>query len=166
MQSFFVFANFYQRFIAGYLEIALPLTAFTKTVEKFFMFFWKPKRPKQKAFETLKHFVTTAPILANFNPNFETWVESDASNYAIAAVLSEKHQDRTLQPVTFMSKKIFLVECNYEIYDKKLLAIICAFAEWRLKLAGTLIEDLIYVITDHKNLEYFMTSKDLNRRQA
>ena len=57
-------------------------------------------------------------------------------------------------------------ECNYEIYDKKLLAIVRAFEEWRPELAGTPVEDPIKVLIDHKNLEYFMTTKQLNRRQA
>lgn len=71
-----------------------------------------------------------------------------------------------LRPIAFMSKKMSPTKCNYEIYDKKLLAIIRAFEEWRPELARTPIEDPIYVITDHKNLGYFMSTKDLNRRQA
>ena len=55
-------------------------------------------------------------------------------------------------------------KCNYEIYDKELLAIIRAFKVWRPELEGT--EKPITVISDHKNLEYFMTTKLLSRRQA
>ena len=55
-------------------------------------------------------------------------------------------------------------ECNYEIYDKKLLAIINAFELWKSELEGT--EEPVQVITDHKNLKYFMSNKLLNRRQA
>ena len=62
-----------------------------------------------------------------------------------------------------MSKKMSPAKCNYEIYDKELLAILRAFEEWR---PDSPIEDPIHVITDHKNLEYFMTSKDHNKRQA
>jgi len=56
------------------------------------------------------------------------------------------------------------VERNYEIHDKKMLAIICALKEWRhfLEEATHLVE----IWTDHKNLEYFMTAKKLNHRQA
>ena len=84
----------------------------------------------------------------------------------IAAILLQKHLDRILRPVAFMSKKISPAEYNYEIYDKELLIIICIFEEWRPELAETPIEDPIHVITNHKNLEYFMASKDLNKRQA
>lgn len=55
-------------------------------------------------------------------------------------------------------------ELNYEIYDKELLAIFAAFKEWRHYLEG--IANTIEVITDHKNLEYFSTTKLLTRRQA
>jgi hypothetical protein len=55
-------------------------------------------------------------------------------------------------------------ECNYKIYDKELLAIVKAFEEWRPELSGS--DHPIQVISDHKNLEYFMTTKQLNRRQA
>lgn len=97
----------------------------------------------------------------------EIGIKFDVSDYLIVAVLSQKHPNRILQFVAFISKKMLAGEYNYKIYDKKLLAIICAFEEWRPKLAKTLIENLIYVITiDHKNLEYFMTSKNLNRQQA
>ena len=55
-------------------------------------------------------------------------------------------------------------ECNYEIYDKEMLAIVQAFRDWRHYLEG--IHFTVQVLTDHKNLEHFMTTKQLNRRQA
>ena len=53
---------------------------------------------------------------------------------------------------------------NYEIHDKELLAIVDSFQEWRHFLEGA--QHLVTVFTDHKNLEYFMSAKVLNRRQA
>jgi hypothetical protein len=55
-------------------------------------------------------------------------------------------------------------ECNYEIYDKELLAIVKSFDYWRAELEGH--PQSVKVITDHKNLEYYMTTKQLSRRQA
>ena len=55
-------------------------------------------------------------------------------------------------------------ECNYEIYDKELLAIIKTFELWKSELENT--EDPVQVIIDHKNLEYFMSNKLLSRKQA
>ena len=56
------------------------------------------------------------------------------------------------------------MEQNYEIHDKEMLAIIRALEEWRHFLEGA--THLVEIWTDHKNLEYFMTAKKLNRRQA
>ena len=55
-------------------------------------------------------------------------------------------------------------ECNYEIYDKELLAIIRCLEHWRPELESTDIP--VEVITDHKGLEYFMSTKELSRRQV
>ena len=55
-------------------------------------------------------------------------------------------------------------ECNYKIYDKKLLTIVKAFEEWRPELKKSRFP--VKVITDHKNLKYFMSNKFFNRRQA
>jgi hypothetical protein len=91
-------------------------------------------------------------------------MECDASDYVTAGVLSQKDDDGVLHPVAFFSRKMAPAECNYEIYDKELLAIIRCFEEWRPDLEGT---DLpVEVLTDHKSLEYFMTTKRLTRRQA
>jgi len=66
--------------------------------------------------------------------------------------------------VAFYSKSLSLVEWNYEIHDKEILAIICALEEWRYFLEGAWHP--VEIWTDHKNLEYFMTAKKLNRHQA
>src|SRR4029077_9626037 len=164
VQSFLGFANFYRRFIAGYSAIAAPLTNLTRGNPKDKKFPLAPDSRELQAFEMLKHTFTTAPVLQHFDPDKETWIETDASDYVIAAVLSQKDTQGILRPVAFLSRKMTPQECNYEIYDKELLAIVRAFEEWEPELAG--VNDPIKVLSDHKNLEYFMTSKRLNRRQV
>jgi hypothetical protein len=66
--------------------------------------------------------------------------------------------------MTFYSKNIAPAECNYEIYDKELLAIIRYLKHWRLKLES--INILIKVFINYKNLKYFIIIKELSRRQA
>ena len=61
-------------------------------------------------------------------------------------------------------KSLNAVERNYEIHDKEMLAIMRALEEWRHFLEGAMHK--VEIWTDHKNLEYFMTAKKLNRRQA
>ena len=91
-------------------------------------------------------------------------VETDASDYVSAGILSQIADDGLLHPVAFFSKKHSPAEFNYEIYDKELMAIIQSFEEWRLHLESA--KGVIEVLCYHKNLEYFMTIKILNRRQA
>ena len=91
-------------------------------------------------------------------------VETDASDYAIAAILSITHPDGEIHPVAFHSRTLSSSKLNYNTHDKELLAIFEAFKKWRhyLEGSGTLID----VVTDHKNLEYFSTTKLLTHRQA
>jgi hypothetical protein len=115
-------------------------------------------------FDNLKNTFTAACVLAQFDPNHDIIVETDASNYVSAGVLSQYDDNRILHPVAYFSKKYSPAECNYEIYDKELMAIVCAFEEWRPKLQSVI--NLIYVLSNHKNLEYFTTIKLLNWQQA
>lgn len=158
VRSFLGFANFYRRFIRDFAKIAGPITKLTK---KNCPFHWSPSC--NHAFQTLKSAFTSAPILAHFDPYLECVVETDASDFVCAGVLSQKHGN-LLHPVAFFSKKNSPAECNYEIYDKELMAIIRAFEEWRSELEGS--PSVVDVITDHRSLEYFMTTKKLTRRQA
>ena len=83
----------------------------------------------QKSFELLKERFTTALILAHFDSTKEIIVKTDASDWVFTEILSQYSDDNILRPVTFFSKKHSVQEVNYEIYDKELLIIICAFEE-------------------------------------
>jgi len=76
----------------------------------------------------LKQQFTTAPILAHFYSERETVIKTDASDFALGAVLSQ-FQDKQLHPRAFHSRKLNSAERNYEIQDKELLAIQEAFME-------------------------------------
>jgi len=109
--------------------------------------------------------VTTALVLVSPQESDPFWIEADSSDFAIGAVLSQQSTtDRKWHPIVFYSKSLSSVEQNYKIHDKEMLAIICALEKWRHFLEGT--THLMEIWTDHKNLEYFMTAKKLNWRQA
>ena len=159
VQSFLGFVNFYKRFIRDFFKHAAPLNALVK---KDILFQWGPDQ--QKAFDDLKIAFTTAPILFHFDPNKQAVVEIDVSDYVTAGIFFQYDDDGQLRPVVYFFCKMSPAECNYEIYDKKLLTIINAFELWKSELEK--IEKPVQVVTDHKNLEYFMSSKLLNRRKA
>jgi hypothetical protein len=123
---------------------------------------WGPKA--QKAFQDLKATFTTAPILVHPDFSKPFYIETDASNFAFGAVLSQEGDERRLHPVAFYPRNCFAAEINYEIHDKELLAIVDFFQEWSHFLEGA--SHLVTIYTDHKNLEYFITARILNRRQA
>jgi len=155
-QSFLGFAIFYRRFIKDYSRIARPLTELTKKTRK-----WAWNEEAEKAFEELKKRFTMAPILAHFDPAKPVVIETDASDFAIGAVFSQWDDENRLHPVAFHSRKFQPAEINYEIHDKELLAVVDAFKHWRRYCEGATHQ--IQVFSDHQNLEYFTTTKVLNR---
>ena len=159
IQSFLGFANFYRRFIADYSKIVVPLTRLTRKGVP-----WIFSDAALHSFNTLKLAFTTAPILTHWIPDKQLIVETDASDYALGAILSIQLDSGEVHPVAFHSRTFTPPELNYDTHDKELLAIFEAFRVWRHYLEGSGIP--VDVITDHKNLEYFSTTKVLTRRQA
>ncbi|KFZ24217.1 hypothetical protein V502_01304, partial [Pseudogymnoascus sp. VKM F-4520 (FW-2644)] len=158
-QSFIGFCVFYRRFIRSYSTIMKPLVNLTKKGQ---IFEWN--QACQEAFELVKKTVTEALVLQHFDWDKTAYVEADASDYISSGVLSQKDDQGVLHLIAFFSKKMAPAECNYEIYDKELLAIIRCFEAWRPEIEGTAM--LVQVLSDHKSLEYFMSTKKLTRRQA
>lgn len=159
LRSFIGFANFYRRFIKSYSSVIHPLVALTR---KGTPYVWSEEC--QKSFENLKQSFTQAGLLRHFDPSRPLVLETDASDYAVAGILSQVFEDGVLYAIAFFSRKMTPAELNYEIHDKEMLAIVSAFKEWRHYLEGA--SHTIDVITDHRSLEYFTTTKQLTRRQA
>ena len=80
-------------------------------------------------FNTLKKAFTSDVILHHYNSNYKIVIETDVSNYVSENILSQYNEDKVLYSVIYFSKKHNSTECNYKIYDKKLIIIICAFEE-------------------------------------
>ncbi len=114
-------------------------------------------------FDHMKKWMTEASILRHFNQNRKTILETDSFNYVNDDILSQYNDEETLHLMIYYSKNLSLAECNYEIYDKKLLAIICVFEHWWSELKLT--ELFIKMFTDHQALTSLMKDKELSRRQ-
>ena len=157
VQGFLGFANFYMGFINDFTKLASPLTTLTRKDKESQ---WTPI--EKTAFQAIKKAFSSAPVLLHFDPDKECTVETNVSNYVSGAVFSQPDHEVILCPVAFMSCWHLPAECNYKIYDKDLMAIVQAFEERRPELVGSPKPD--NVISDHKNLEYFMSFKRLSRR--
>ena len=159
VQQFLGFCNYDQQFIPKYSGKAEPLTRLTRKDEPFL---WEAEQ--QLAFKTMVTAFTTASVLRHFDHDREVIIDTDASDYVSAGSLSQYDDDGVLHTVAHFSKKQSQAECNSDIYDKELMAIIKALEEWRPECEGAAYP--FNLITDHTNREYFMTKKLLNRRQA
>ena len=82
-------------------------------------------------------------------------IEAEASDFAIAAVLSQHNDNGILHPVAFHSRKLILAELNYPTHNKEMLAIVDAFKTWQHYLVGS---EGVEVFTDYHNLVYFTSS--------
>ncbi|KAI0996873.1 hypothetical protein K3495_g11312 [Podosphaera aphanis] len=159
VRSFLGFANFYRGFIEAFAEVSARLQALTK---KGAPFRWTELH--QKSFEKLKSLFITAPVLALWDGERKTVLETDASGWATGGCLLQSQPGGQLRPIAYYSKKLTPAECNYDIHDKELLAIIRCLNEWRSELLG--VKEPFLILTDHNNLKYFMSTKRLSERQV
>jgi len=159
IQSFLGFANFYRWFIFNHMNIVIPLTHLTRKDIP-----WKFNSSCHDAFNSLKKAFISTPIFTHWIPDAQLIVETDASDYALTAILSIVNEDNEVHLVAFHSHTFTTAKLNYDTHDKELLAIFEAFKIWQHYLEGPVY--LIDVVTDHKNLEYFSTTKVLTQRQA
>jgi RNase H-like domain found in reverse transcriptase/Reverse transcriptase (RNA-dependent DNA polymerase) len=157
--SFLGFGNFYRKFISHYSELARPLNDLTKKDKKFE---WSTKC--QEAFDTMKKQFMEELVLLMPDQSKPFQIESDASNVATGAVLTQLDSNGDRHPVAFLSKTFSKTERKYEIYDRELLGIIWALKKWRHYIQGSGHTTIVY--SDHKNLTYFWTAQKLNDRQA
>src|SRR5258708_10706441 len=146
VQAFLRFTNFYRRFIHDYSEMTHPLNHLCKKSTP-----WHFGTEEVKAFQDLKEAFRSAPVLAHWAPNLLMMVEMDASDGVIVGILS----------VTFYSHTLQSAKQNYDTHDKELLVIFKPFKSWRHFLEG--LATAIDTVTDHKNLEYFTSTKKLTR---
>ncbi len=86
----------------------------------------------------------------------------DALDLAIDACFSQLYEGMW-HPVAYYSRKLLSTKQNYDIHDKKLLAIVAALEAWRVYIEGA---PKLIILIDHKNLLHFTTTKELNKRQV
>jgi transposase InsO family protein len=159
VKAFLGLTGYYRKFVRGYSQVALPLTELTKNDVAFV---WG--EAAQKAFDQLKAALQTAPVLAHPDGSRQFLLHTDASGYAVAAVLSQQQGDGSVRPVAYYSRKMTAAEKNYGITDKELLAIVEAVRHWRCYLEGN--PHSTRILTDHQGLKWLSSKAELSGRQA
>ena len=142
VMSFLGLANYYRKFVKGFSAIVKPISDLLK--EKIT---WHWGKEQNDAMASIKSAITTAPILRLPDPKLSFTVTTDASDYAVGAVLTQRFPDTGFDhPIAYHSRKLKPSEINYPAWAKELLAIVDALRTWRIYLDG----QKFTMVTDHQ----------------
>ena len=131
--------------------------SFTQLTQKDTSFVWN--KVCIKVFDNLKKQISSILVLHHFDIKHQAILKINAFNYVKDDILSQYDDENVFHSIVFYSKSMISTECNYHIYDKKLLTIIQCFEHWWFKLKDT--ELFIQMFTDHQTLKIFMKNKHL-----
>jgi len=155
VRAFLGLTSYYRKFILGFADIATPLHRLTGNVK----FVWD--EPCQKAFETLKGKLTSAPILVLPSDDLPYVLDTDASDYAMGAVLSQI-VDGNERVIAYASRTFNKAERNYCTTRKELSAVVFFIAYFRQYILG----HHFLVRTDHAALQWLRRTPDPVGQQA
>ncbi|GJW17817.1 putative reverse transcriptase domain-containing protein [Tanacetum coccineum] len=151
ISQFIGLADYYQRFIEGFLKVAKPIT---KLTEKKVAFEWGDKQ--EEAFHTLKNKLCSTPILALPQRAEKFIVYCNASHKGLGAILMKNEK-----VIAYASRQLKIHKKNYTTHDLELGAVVFALKIWRHYLYGTKCT----VFTDHMSLHpHAWTKRRLNMR--
>lgn len=161
LRSFLGLANYYRRFVRNFTGIAMPLTALLK--KEFAAVKTLPWGPAEaEAFASLKQALVSAPVISAPDFSQPFLLKTDASDFAIGAVLAQVLEGEE-RVIAYESRKLAPAERNYLVHEKELLSIVHAFKLWRHYLQGRL---RFTVVTDNWAVKWIQTQPQLTQRQA
>ena len=134
-------------FIPDYAAITEPLTRLLAKDTP-----WSWTAEQEEAITLLIHLISSAPVLRFFDPTLETFVYSDASEFAIGGWIGQKYADG-IHPVLYWSRKMTPTERRYHVYEKELLALISL-----VEREAHLLRSVSFTCnTDHRSLEHLQS---------
>src|SRR3989441_7145838 len=156
LRAFIGLASYYRRFCKDFGQIAAPLHALTGKNSRFW---WT--EDCEIAFAALKSRLVSSPVLAMPMDSGEYRLDTDASNTAIGAVLSQV-QNGEERVIAYASRTLSRPERNYCVTRRELLAIVYFVKQFRSYLLGR--EFLIR--TDHSALRWLKITPEPIGQQA
>ncbi|GKD46867.1 putative reverse transcriptase domain-containing protein [Tanacetum coccineum] len=127
IRQFLGLVDYFWRFIKGFSKIAKLMT---KLTQKKVAFEWGDKQ--EAAFQTLKHKLCSAPILALHQGAENFIVYCDASHKGLGTVLMQNRK-----VIAYALRQLKIHEKNYTTHDLELGAVVFALKIWRHYLYGT-----------------------------
>ena len=157
LMRFLGMAGYYRKFCQNFSIIAEPLTNLLKKSTKFV---WTESC--QKAFDSLKAILKSAPVLLapDFKKSFKLAV--DASDIGAGAVLIQEDDNGVDHPVCYFSKKFNKHQGNYSTIEKECLALVLAVKQFEVYL--TSCPSPVVVFSDHNPLSFLHKLKNKNQR--
>jgi hypothetical protein len=156
LRAFLGLANYYRRVVENYSKKTLPLLRMLKKGAAVSM-----GEEEMSAFRAVKEALTAAPVLAVADPQLGYRIVTDASDFAIGAILLQD-QGQGFQPIAYESRKLQPAELRRNVYEKEMLAVLHSLKTWRCYVEGRPVE----LVTDHESLKWLLTQKELDRQQA
>ena len=156
VKAFYGLCSYYRKFVRDFAKVAAPLTSLMKIENKFS---WTEEC--EVAFEQLKDSLTESPILALPQHRGRFILDTDASNFAIGAVLSQI-QDGVERVVAYGSRSLTKEERNYCVTRRELLAVIEFLKKYRQYLLGRKFT----IRTDHAALTWMRKTPEPIGQQA
>lgn len=155
VRAFINLAGFYRRHIQAFGEIAAPLAGLLRKNE---VFNWTTLH--EKAFNDLKKMLISPAVLKYPDPRQPYVLYTDASDYRLRAILTQKDEHGDERPVCFLSRKIQGAEINYPTVEKELLAVVYALS----KLRKYLYESTFVLCTDNTAVRYLFLKSEVSSR--
>lgn len=145
--------TWYRRFIQDFSSISEPITALIKGRKKGLPIKWTDEA--QKAFDLLKERLVSAPILASPRWDEKFYIQTDASDVGLGAVLFQKSGEDEL-PISYASRKLTKAERKYSVTERECLAVLFGVEKFR----GYVVGSELTIITDHASLCWLYKLKD------
>lgn len=163
MRSFLGFANTFRNFVDGFSRVAGPLFDLLKKL---------PRRTSplrwsdgaRAAFDELKGAIANCATLAVADETRPFVVHTDASDYAVGAVLSQRNEQGELRPIGFVSEKLTDVQYRWSVYDKELYSIVVALKRWQMHLMYA--RHPVEILNDHASLRFLLDQPKLTAKQT
>ena len=157
LQSFLGICNYYRRFVKDYAAISKPLVLLLCKEKK-----WDWNQNCIEAFIKLKECLTSYPILRAPNFNIKFTIHTDASHYAIGAILTQLDENNNEYVVAYASRLLKNAEIHYNTSEKECLAVVWSIKYFRPYIYGTRFD----VLTDHSSLRWLLNIRDPTGRLA
>ncbi|KAJ9523672.1 hypothetical protein QJQ45_020105 [Haematococcus lacustris] len=156
LRSFLGTANYYRRLLHHHAHRVLPLTDLLRDEQP-----WRWGEAEQRAFADIKAAMASSPVVRPPDFSLPFTVKTDASLFAIGAVLTQQDSSGAEYVVAYESRKLNPAQVNYPAHERELLAVLHALTTWRHYLLGR----PFIVETDNSATTHVLTQSNLTGRQ-